>query len=113
VSTTQKSSLSARSASSRTTFCVDDEVLGLWVLCRARRWGVRGVLGGEEIGGAGHSLEPNPEATSSGRRPFTRTRRWGVPGGEEIGRIGYGLEPSPEATSSGRRPLDVNPSQAE
>ena len=95
MSTTQKSSWSARNPPSRTSFCADVEVfgyegdaaglMGVWVRC-----------GVGEI-----------------RIEYAGTWCWGVMGGGATGGVGYDLEPNVEATSTGSRPVLVNPSQAE
>jgi len=140
VNTTQKSSWSARNASSRAMtraaallLCVDvgmlraeGDPMGWTALGRFPvLMGVREDDGTNRVGtlraprgvsGVGvEGCEMKGEALWC----LYAWLRWGVLGGaetrgaERIGGVGYGLVPKLAATSEGRRPVLTNPSQAE
>ena len=129
MNTTQKSSLSARSASSSTIaraaallLCGNVGVLGVEgnTMGVLRRFPVLvddGVAAACPLRGVNKVCEGIGEALWG---LYARTR-WGVVGGTKgwgpggagrIGGTGYGFEPKDSATSPGRRPVLTNSSQA-
>ena len=122
VNTTQKSSRSARKASSRTISAAAADIWleGEGVAKASKRFLTLGVRGDENPKG-GVSLRSLCGVPGGRERMWwlDTWACWGVVGEDNtwgaagrMGGVGYGLEPKDTATSIGRRPNLTNPSQA-